>query len=113
MKRHAVPVYDAGNKDRLLGYLTHRFDLRGSHHRVVVCGPVRVVTWKRPADIYRTLEYLEFKFGYRMTEDGWRQDGVVFTEAPLKTLMNYDGFRLPGETEEAHKQRRYFSRLDA
>lgn len=108
MKKHVAPVYDRKNQDRLLGYLTFRPTQDfGPWYRLMAMDMPRACLAFDPSMLLmnETVHYVEFEFGWRTTEGGWRKDKVMLTDCKLETLMKVREFRLPGETEQMHEAR--------
>jgi hypothetical protein len=113
VKRHVAPVYDRKNQQRLLGYLTYRPTEHGSGPwlRMMCSDPPRAVPFYDGAPMLcdAVVHYVEFEFGWKHTEQGWRKDKIMLTDSELEMLAKVREFRFPGETEEMHEVRMWHS----
>jgi hypothetical protein len=106
-----VPVYDKGNKDRLLGYHP-RWAANDPWRRFMAMPPLRVTAYPYDNDLMqcsvdcRSVEFMRYS---KIHEDGWRIEIVLITDATLQDLMMLRDFRLPGESPRAAEERRYMA----
>jgi hypothetical protein len=104
-----VEVYDIVSSRRLLGTIEKpSCDIRGPRLEVAFYAPRSAY----PLSCEEAIGYcnrLSFTVDYRITPDGWRKEAILMTDAPLKLLMQHEGFRLPGETEQQAKLRKQWS----
>lgn len=104
-------IVDAGNHERLLGYLTHRPVIvsRHDYYRVAILPPMSYRAPTQATTAYEDIEVVDFTAVWVLRDRGWNQCRVLATRAPLETLLKLRmQFRLPGENE---RQARY--RVDA
>jgi hypothetical protein len=102
-----LPVYDKGNKDRLLGYHP-RWAANDPWHQYMVMPPLRAC-YSEP-DLMQcsvSCSRIEFMRYTKISDDGWKLDVVLITDAPLQDLMMLRDFRLPGETAPEAEERRW------
>lgn len=107
-----IAVYDNGNVDRLLGYLTERpvANLRGRYVSVCVAPQMATAMYHVNEDFSAAsfnVSRVDFTYAYKLSADGYTQNAVFRTDAKLETLMDIRTFVLPGESYDAAKRRRY------
>jgi hypothetical protein len=100
-----IPVYDAGNHQRLLGHAKRRQDPAGPTVFTFPMRPASVTAMYAPAMEDVEAGTVEMECFTRYTEDGWKAEVAYRTVAPLADLMRVADFRLPGETESKYLDR--------
>jgi hypothetical protein len=102
-----VNVVDSRNLQRVLGSIP-RPVFQGDYYRMAVM-PRRAVCY---ADAFSptcpvSVDTVTFRRERLNSDCGWSVTPLLSTSDPLDLLMKIDGFRLPGETEVAARERRY------
>lgn len=108
-KTQRIDVYDAKNRDRLLGSVERPFiEHLGPRLRMAAAERPRVwnVTSDPPLHEFQ-FHSVEFERQTRYTNNGWAAEVVLTTDAELRLLMKLETFRLPGETPAQARQRWY------
>ena len=109
-KPERTEVYDAVNRDRLLGTIP-KPDMRSSHVRMAAMPRMAVCD-------FRTVDYSEImettvrtvtmEANIKRGPNPLDVKGVLTTYDPLSDLLKLRDFRLPGESERAAEERRYY-----
>lgn len=106
-----IPVYDAMNHDRLLGYHPRWSDSYDERHFVggkmpsVTCTPTPL-----PLCASITLHQVSLRRIVKRSDNGWKAEVALVTSAPLEHLLMLREFRLPGEDEYEAEERRWRKR---
>jgi len=106
-KPERIAVYDKGNPDRLLGYITGSLPSTPGRYIEFACSrPVSLVHDEMTVSICR----VSFEVSFRCPN--WRiREAVLVTSETLENLLTCDRFLLPGETEGEREDRLMSSRF--
>jgi hypothetical protein len=101
-----VPIYDKGNKDRLLGYLMKRHAIKGgrSLRIAVMVEPFRPYSTRLDLTAF-DIESVEFEFDWLYDLAAYSAKMIYVTSNKLETLLKLRDFALPGESSEQVKER--------
>jgi hypothetical protein len=103
-----VEIRDAKNHERLLGSVERprgrspRLD-GGDCYNMAILPPRTVTSFYDAAAMPSEIQLKYVRFGFRAFD--WKV--VMITDAPLTDLMQLEGFRLPGETDDQAAYRHY------
>jgi hypothetical protein len=107
-----IQVYDAVNKDRLLGSIPVPSMAAAGRHIVfpTMAPPMSLYDAAREFSPSMRFDTVEMEVSHRYDATTWTAEFILVTSTPLNVLTRVRDFRLPGENEGQAADRRYWYR---